>query len=86
MPVPFSDTVNSSAIKLDPTASQSFPLHMQLRLSLMAECHIQIFESSLLQVNLCILFSNICAWLNFSEYSDFRMKRGQALIAICTKD
>ena len=54
----------SSAIKLGPTASQSFPLHTQLRLSLMAECHIQIFESSLLQVNLCILFSNICAWLN----------------------
>ncbi len=29
----------SSAIKLEQTASQSFPLHMQLRLSLMAERH-----------------------------------------------
>ena len=54
---------NSSAIKLDPTASQSFPLHMQLRLSLMAERHIQIFKNSLLQVNLRILLLNICAWL-----------------------
>ena len=51
-------------MKLDPTAPQSFPLHMQLRLSLMAERHIQISEISLLQVNLCTLFSDICAWLN----------------------
>ena len=58
---------NSSATKLDPTASQSFPLHMQLRLSLMAERHIQIFKSSLLQVNLRILLLNICAWLNCCE-------------------
>ena len=55
---------NSSAIKLEPTASQSFPLHTQLRLLLMAERHIQIFEISLPQVNLRILLSNICAWLN----------------------
>ena len=55
---------NSSAIKLEPTASQSFPLHMQLRLLLMAERHIQIFKSSLLQVNLRSLLLNICIWLN----------------------
>ena len=63
---------DSSATKLEPTASQSFPLHTQLRLLLMAERHIQIFEISLPQVNLRILLSNICAWLNCYENNNER--------------
>ena len=55
---------NSSAIKLDPTASQFFLLHTQLRLSLMAERYIQIFEISLQQINPGILLSNIASGLD----------------------
>ena len=51
-------------------------------LSLMAERHIQIFKSSLLQVNLRILLLNICVWLNCYWKMRLPYRRGYVIVRV----